>query len=79
MEHFVLFIRDREHADIAQLHPDEASVETALIAYVRGRERLTGAVPRLHDDEAVAAWSAREERIYAIARAVLTPQAENDR
>ena len=62
MEHFVLFIRDREHADIA-LHPDEASAETALVNYVRGRERLTGAVPQLH----------------AIARAVLTPQAENDR
>ncbi len=78
MEHFVLFIRDREHADIA-LHPDEASAETALVNYVRGRERLTGAVPQLHDDEAVAAWFARGSRIYAIARAVLTPQAENDR
>jgi hypothetical protein len=79
MEHFVLFIRDREHADIARLYPDEASAETALDDYVRGCERLTGAVPRLHDDEAVAAWSAQEERIYAIAKAVLTPKAENHR
>ncbi|MDJ0277619.1 hypothetical protein QLH51_12515 [Sphingomonas sp. 2R-10] len=67
MNKFVLFIRDHGSADVLDFHPDQASAQRALEAYVS--EKTGQPVPSDPDaaEQVIARYFDRDKSFFAIA------------
>lgn len=71
MAQIILFIRDVDIADIADIQPDETSARNALKAYVRRRTPTAQKLRYISEDDAVDAYFRKEGALYTIARVTL--------
>lgn len=79
MERFLLFIKDANNDEFADLHLDEVSARKALTAFVRERETEADAPHAIIDDDAIDAYFDHETSFYTIARVNLIREPGNDR
>ena len=68
MERFLLFIRDDGREDVADLYPNEPAARTALVEYIRQRNKEAARPQPRNDADAISAYFGRATALYAIAR-----------